>query len=334
MKPEQALIHFGINASEKVAPLTVGLIHATYYVQAAGQEYVLQLLHPKLADPSLTADYLAITDHLARKGLVSQRVIRTVSSTLNLQDDDSSDRRWRLLTFVPGKILETVRTPAQARAAGAAVGSWHAALKDFKYQFKSALAFHPYDTPKFLRDFKRVLRDYAKSELLRPVRADAEYILKKMPRIMLPAGLPKRVVHGDLKITNFVFDERGREVRAIIDLDTGARFSPLLELGDAMRSWCGRREDDPKNKFNLAVYRAAVAGYLATGPELSAREQKLLPQAVLQIILGQALRFLKDYFEDNYFGWDTKKYSSRRAANLARYRGQLALFKDAEKKLG
>lgn len=169
---------------------------------------------------------------------------------------------------------------------------------------------------------------------MEPVRAEVEFLAREIPKLMLPAGLPARVVHGDLKISNFVFDETGREVRTIIDLDTCARFPVLLELGDALRSWCGHAEDDPKNKFNAALYRAAVAGYVGGAPGfLSAREQKLLPRAVKLIALNLASRFMRDYFEDNYFGFDAKKYKTRRAANLARARGQIALYRDMAAKI-
>jgi hypothetical protein len=56
-------------------------------------------------------------------------------------------------------------------------------------------------------------------------------------------------------------------------------------------------------------------------------------QGIGTITLELAARFLADYFNDNYFGWDPKRYKSRRAHNLARARGQIALFKDLQKKM-
>lgn len=335
MTPENVLIHYGIRAPRRVKAISVGLIHATYKIDAAdGAEFILQRMHPMLSDESLTADYAAVTEHLAERGVIAQEVLHTVDGALTVRDDEFSDRAWRLLTFVPGSVVEVVETAARAKACGAAVAEFHEALADLKYRFKSKLALHPYDVEKFYKAFARVAKKFAKDPLMEEVAADVKFLLAEIPKLMLPVGLPSRVVHGDLKISNFVFDETGHEVRTIIDLDTCARFPVLLELGDALRSWCGRAEDDPKNRFNAALYRAAVAGYVDAAPKfLSARERKLLPRAVKLIILNLASRFLRDYFEDNYFGWNAKKYSTRRAANLARARGQIALYRDMAAKI-
>ncbi len=334
MKPEDALIHYDIGAVRKISPISIGLIHSTYKIKAAAGDFILQQLHPMLSHPSLTEDYAAVTQQLAAAGVTAQSVIKTRDGALTVADESAAERTWRLLSFVPGSVIELMETAGQARACGAAVGQFHAGLAGMKYKFKSTLAFHPYDSAKFYRAFKAVAKKFAHDPLMEPVREEVEFLLRVLPKTALPSGLPKRVVHGDLKITNFVFDAAGKSVRAIIDLDTCAKFPVLYELGDALRSWCGRAEDDPHNKFNAAFYRAAVEGYSAGAPGfLSARERRLLPRALKHITLTQACRFLRDYFEDNYFGWNAKKYSSRRAANLARARGQIAFWKDQEKKL-
>lgn len=349
MTPEDTLIHYSLPSVREIKPVTVGLIHATYKVEVESDSvkrgargattpttYILQRLHPMLAHPSLTEDYEAVTEALAAGGLTAQRVVRTAAGELTVPDDESSDRSWRLLTYVPGRVYETLSGATRARECGGAVGQFHVALARMPYTFKSALKFHPYNAPKFYKDFVRVTKKFEQraGDLFAPVKKEVEFLLRTVPKFFLPAGVPKRVVHGDLKITNFVFDEAGRHVRALIDLDTCAKFPIAAELGDAMRSWCGRAEDDPHNSCNKAIFQAAVDGYCsAVGDRMTPYEKKLIPQGAKLITINQALRFLKDYFEDFYFGYDTKKYKTRRAANLARARGQLALFRDMEKKI-
>jgi hypothetical protein len=51
-------------------------------------------------------------------------------------------------------------------------------------------------------------------------------------------------------------------------------------------------------------------------------------------MLGLAARFLNDYHEDFYFGWDKERYPNRRAHNLARTKGQIALYKDFKERKG
>jgi len=117
-------------------------------------------------------------------------------------------------------------------------------------------------------------------------------------------------------------------------LDTCSRSSILVELGDAFRSWCGNEEDDPKNRFCLRKFRSAWSGYKkGSDGFLTAREKSLIPKCIGTITLELACRFLTDYFEDSYFGWDSKRYKSRKEHNLARCRGQIKEFQDYKKKL-
>ena len=148
---------------------------------------------------------------------------------------------------------------------------------------------------------------------------------------LLPDDLPLRVIHGDPKISNVLFDRRLRAT-GIVDLDTCNRRPLLVELGDAFRSWCGKAEDDPHNTFSLPVFNAAWRGYAQEARGfITARERKLVAKAIGTITLELAARFLIDYFEDSYFGWDSSRYLSRRAHNLARARGQIAEFSTIKK---
>jgi Ser/Thr protein kinase RdoA (MazF antagonist) len=181
--------------------------------------------------------------------------------------------------------------------------------------------------------FEQVTRKVAPVGKGAEVDEMVRFIRRHVPKFFLPTTLPMRVIHGDPKISNILFDSKGR-ARAIIDLDTCNRRSLLVELGDAFRSWCGSAEDDPHNTFNLPVFKAAWAGYKkGAGDLMTKRELQSVPKAVGTITLELAARFLTDYFTDNYFGWDASRYPSRRAHNLARCRGQIAEFLDYQKKL-
>ena len=147
-----------------------------------------------------------------------------------------------------------------------------------------------------------------------------------LPKLMLPSDLPKSIIHADPKVSNFVFSKEGKAV-CMIDFDTLQIHSPLFEIGDAIRSWCGGDEADPNNSFNFSICEAFMKGYFTTSKGLlSEREQSLVPQACQLVMLGLASRFLIDYIEDSYFGWDETKYNSRKDHNKARTLGQLSLY--------
>jgi len=155
----------------------------------------------------------------------------------------------------------------------------------------------------------------------------AETILEHGERLPAVGGLPRRVVHGDLKISNLIFDPDLREVRAIIDLDTLAYGTLATEMGDAFRSWCNPAgESNDNTEIDVTLFAAAVQGYAeASQSWITEAEVKALRPGTETIALELASRFCTDGFEDNYFGWDASRFASRRAHNLVRARSQLSL---------
>ena len=136
-----------------------------------------------------------------------------------------------------------------------------------------------------------------------------------------PAHLPdlpltrERLVHGDPKISNFIFDPDTDEAIGLVDLDTVASMPIVLELGDAFRSWCNPLgEDTTETTFSLPFFHAAIGGYARGAPGLlSEDEWQALPDATLTIALELAARFAADALQESYFGWDTARFEERLA---------------------
>jgi len=145
------------------------------------------------------------------------------------------------------------------------------------------------------------------------------------PRPSIPS-LPLRIVHGDLKITNVLFDEAGTRAIALLDLDTLAHGTLATELGDALRSWCNPAgESAERVAVDEAVFAAAIEGYAAGDPGLSRVEVEALVPGLETIALELASRFCLDAIEDRYFGWDPTRFPSRVAHDERRAEAQLAL---------
>ena len=156
----------------------------------------------------------------------------------------------------------------------------------------------------------------------------AQEILAEAGRLPPLGALPRRITHGDLKLSNVVFaDASASEARALIDLDTLGRLSLAYELGDAWRSWCNPLgEDVEATRFDLEVFAAGVSGY-ARGARglLAGEEAEALVPGVITVCVELAARFCVDAFEDRYFGWDPARFPSRREHNRVRATGQLGL---------
>lgn len=325
--PKEVLAAYDIGKVDRVKAITDGLVHQTIELKTDQGRFILQKLHSVLATQAIAKDFVAVTKHLTQNGVLAPEPVFSRSGELLVSHNGEV---WRMQTRIGGKTVHQMKNAAMAREAGMAYARLHRTLDSMKYTFKAKKVLH--ETRKIYNRFLGEVRRPKNASLLDEVESEITYLTKEMPKYFLPESLPKRVIHGDPKVSNILFDTKGK-AKAIIDLDTCNRRPVLVELGDAFRSWCGGAEDDPKNTFNLRMFKSAWSGYQSeSAGMLTTQELKYVPMCTGTITLELAIRFLTDYFTDNYFGWDEKRYSSRREHNLARCRGQIAEFKDFEKK--
>lgn len=320
---EQVLRQYAIGAVEAVVPVRSGLMHGTWFVDTDQGRFVLQRLHHKLSTPEIVADYRAVTEHLAARGMLAPRLLLTRSGAPVARHDD---RLWRLATFVPGETRDRVTSAAEAEEGARALARFHRAMADIDHEFGSQHPLH--DTAGHLARLRAAAADPAYAPHRAAIQAEIDAVLRRLPALLPPSDLPRRVVHGDPKISNVLF-RNGRAV-GLIDLDTCNRHTVLVDLGDAVRSWCRDGGEDERQRFELDRFEAILRGYAAEAPTLTPAEVALLPRAGLMITLELASRFLRDALEDHYFAWDPDRYPDRRAHNVARARGMLYLADDME----
>jgi aminoglycoside phosphotransferase (APT) family kinase protein len=309
---------------DAIAPLAGGLINQTYVV--GDRIAVLQRLHPVFGGP-VNLDLEAVTAHLAAKGMPTPRLVRTTDDRAWVEHDG---RVWRALTWVEGESVHAVPAAAWAEAGGALVGRFHRAVADLVHDYKFVRA-GVHDTAAHLgtlRD-RALASDDAEAVAMSRAVLDAASALPVLP------ATPRRHIHGDLKISNLMFrrepigDRASGSIDAtcLVDLDTLGLGTIAFELGDAMRSWCNPRGEDAGSvTFELAIFEAAMRGFTAVAGHLVSRDERASIVIGLETVcIELAARFAVDLFEDRYWGWDPARFSSRRAHNLVRAEGQLAL---------
>lgn len=320
--PPEVVAAWGWTDAE-VAVITGGLINATFGVRRGGTSIaVVQRLHPVFG-AAVNLDLEAVTTHLAARGLVTPRLVRTLSGAPYIEHDGAV---WRALTWVDGIAVHRVPDLSWARAGGALVGRFHRAVHDLEHDYHFARA-GVHDTAAHLGRLRaHVEGGNDSAEILDLGREilDAATTLPPMPE------LPLRHCHGDLKISNLLFrtpDAAAVEAVALVDLDTLGRQTLAFELGDAMRSWCNPRGEDAGSvELELSIFAAAIAAWTeVAGPLFDESERRAVVLGLETVCIELAARFAADIFEDRYFGWDPARFPSRRAHNLVRSRGQLAL---------
>jgi Ser/Thr protein kinase RdoA (MazF antagonist) len=317
----QVLRHWPALAGGRLRPLSGGLINLTVRVDtAAGGRYVLQRLHPVFG-AELHHDVEAVTAHLAARGLATPRLVRTAGGDLSVEEDGL----WRVLTHLPGRTVHRVTGPAMAREAGGLLGRFHRALSDLDHAFRFVRQAH--GLAMHAQRLRQAVANHPRHRLAGAVAPVAEALLALAAGQPDFAGLPRRVTHGDPKISNLLFVPPDDRAHALVDLDTLGRLDLPTELGDAFRSWCNPAgEDGGEPALDLALFEAAVQGYAAAAPELPTPAERAQLVGGLAVICTElSCRFAADALNESYFGWDPRGFPTRGDHNLHRARVQLAL---------
>jgi Ser/Thr protein kinase RdoA (MazF antagonist) len=319
--PREVLAAYGIEHA-RLSPIDVGLINETHEVAIDGTpRYVLQKLHAIFAG-EVCLDLEAIVDRVARAGLVTPRLVRTLDGSAFVR---AGAAVFRVITFVRGRTIGAVTEPRLAFEAAALASRFHAALGDLDHTFHFTRS-GVHDTAAHLARLERWLHagqgtiDHA---LNAPI---AEAILEHARTLEPLTPTPPRIVHGDLKISNVRFDESLVHAVALLDLDTLAHGTMAYELGDALRSWAQRGgESADATAVDQAIVEAAMRGYAAGGFALTSDERASIIPGLETISVELAARFCVDAWEDAYFGWDRTRFASRREHDRVRARSQLSL---------
>jgi Ser/Thr protein kinase RdoA (MazF antagonist) len=305
------------------APMQVdsGLINQTIGIGHNGRLLgILQRLNTDIFGADVHYDIEAVTSWLETKQVPTPRLVPTLDGPL--WHEDGKGGVWRLQTPIGTRTHHTLTTASLAREAGALVGRFHTATQDLDHTFKFTRP-GAHDTTAHYGALRLSLMTGRGHRLFRQVSPLADQLLDAWDCWEGPTDLPERIIHGDLKVSNLRFDDDDRAV-ALIDLDTLARGTLDVELGDAMRSWCNPAGENLANvTFDVERFRAAMDGYLSTC-SLDAVEREAIVPGIQRICLELSARFLRDALEESYFGWD-EQFGTRGDHNLLRARSQAAL---------
>ncbi|MBX2810829.1 MAG: phosphotransferase [Myxococcales bacterium] len=332
----QLLSAWGLSSDTlEIIPITTGLINLTYHIKtSAGAQYALQRLAP-IFGREVHEDIAAVTEHLSKKKLHTPRLIPTQQGEWDLNLGSNDQGIWRLMSWVSGECISRVTDTFTAHEAGLALGHFHAALADYSKPFAhQRIGVH--DTDKHVDNLRSSLQqtpiDHPEYSIIQSL---GETILSATESIPVWDRGLERIVHGDPKISNLIFDSKSGKWRAWIDLDTVSRMHIPLELGDAFRSWCNASgEDTDEVSFDFDLFSAGVDGYAkGVGGSMTMEEKEALVPAIYQITIELAARFCRDAIEDRYFGWDPKRFPSRMVHNRVRAAAQLRLGRDLQKNM-
>jgi Ser/Thr protein kinase RdoA (MazF antagonist) len=303
-----------------IEPLGNGFINDTYLVTTNLRPFVLQRInknvfhHPE----QIMANLMLLEQHIGR--VIDKQITLKIPELLTTGDgsaffhDDQSDY-WRALSYIDNtESLETISTLAQAEQTGSALGQFHRLTHSLEAGklYDTLPGFHI--TPQYLAHYQIVKNRSSLSE--DPYCADfiarSQYIVNDLETAKVQGLLSDRVIHGDPKLNNFLFDKTSQHIVSIIDLDTVKPGLIHYDIGDCLRSCCHNTETD---EFRLDLCQQILGSYLnGMGGLFSESDYQFLYPAIRLIPFELGLRFYTDYLDGNrYFKVNDPAENLRRA---------------------
>lgn len=330
---------FTIGDVDNITPYGKGRINETFLVTTFSQngeesienKYILQKLH-QIFTPAVLEDIEVITSQLGKADIVTPKLVRTMKGDLSV---NSEGETWRMLTYIGGKTYEYGIDNQMAESASTLIGRFHNALTGLDYKFLHKIPnFH--DTQSIMESLKGISLLYQNTDKYKTLSQLTEEILIQYEKIRDSIkGLPERVIHGDLKLNNIRFDETGQKAIAIVDLDTLGTGKIVIDIGDAIRSWCHKLTDidGGDDLFDLDIFRCIMLGYLSTAVFMTREEIESIPEGVVMMMLELSARYITDAFEESYFRLDSERYPNLFEQNKMKAFAQMRLFNDFKKKI-
>ena len=139
--------------------------------------------------------------------------------------------------------------------------------------------------------------------------------------------IPRRVIHGDPKCDNFLFDRKSGRALALIDLDTVSRGLLAVDIGDCLRSFCNPAGEKAHSAvfFDSHICDQLLKSYFKAF-NLSQVDRSLIYHGVRLLTYELGLRFFTDHLNDDRYFKITRK-----GENLQRAQVQFKLLESIEK---
>ncbi len=307
-----------------VVPFGKGLINSSWVIhclQSKPQKIFLQRMNKHVfSNPEYIIDNLQVLhSHIAKlpapkpnaRFLEFPELIQTHNGAAYHIDEEGE--YWRAFRFMENtQTLSSIKTSRQAREIGYALGRFHALLCDVELDKLQTTLPNFHVTPNYLLNFDQTYQQSQLSQLSEEMRQCLIYIDKfrdyadNLEHAKQTQSLPTRLIHGDPKRDNILFDESGEQAISLIDLDTMQPGLIHYDIGDCLRSCCGTivsgEHQFSSMTFDLKLFEAILESYLEqTQNFITPIEYDWFYDAILLIPFELGLRFLTDYLNGNIY---------------------------------
>ena len=325
----------------KICILGEGNINDTYLAHSTEKNIVLQRINARVFPfpKRLVHNLQTLSQHLSTTAKPADQrwedvlLIPTLTGKPSVQGKENE--LWRALSYIDRSISVTsLQTPLQAAQTGWALGHFHTRVDGLdRKKFKIPLpGFHHLSS---YLNYYDALQDTKKtsSEILychKLIETNRKTALS-LEQAADNGKIKQRIIHGDPKLGNILFDKESGKAISIIDLDTVGPGLLQHDIGDCLRSLCntGGKADKPaETRFDLERCKIMLTSYFQTAGHLFHKaDRNYIYDGIRAITFELGLRFFTDYLQDNiYFKCKFPEETLKKALV------QFALFQDICKK--
>jgi len=328
-----------------VRPHRRGLIHDSFISSWQSGGTTTRYLHQHMNEvvfrdiPALMHNVERVCRHLRERAAAARgtlRHLRLVPTRDGVSYAALESGPWRTYEFVENtESIDHCRGPEQAHEAARAFGEFQAELADLDPAELRETIPDFFDSRHRWRQLERAVeRDGAgrvaevTGELV--FAHDREEMVSVVAGHLAAGEMPTRIVHGDTKLNNVLFDRDTGAAVCIVDLDTCMPAYSLYDFGDLVRFTAATSDEDERDLAlagtDRELYRALLDGYLVSAAAfLTPLERQLMPFAARLVTFTIGLRFLTDHLDgDVYFKIE------RPGHNLDRARVQFEMVRAME----
>ena len=280
-----------------------GLINHTFELSTHENKYILQRINTQVF-PNYQQGLENII--LIKKWLKKTNYSYDFPSPLQNQYLNFDNKIWRLLPYVKNsKSINKVSKIKELEEAVKCMTEFYRCLQDFPIENLNVTIPNFHSGEHKIMAFNKALKN--SSELRKknaePLISEIEKNLKILIKWdEICRALPKRVVHYDAKINNFLFEKTTNKVIALIDLDTLMPGCVLSDIGDMIRTYSNTIGEESKDISKVTCNKNIVAAILnGFKDSLTLKETEYLNFGGLAITFIQSVRFLTDYLNDDIY---------------------------------
>ncbi|WP_225866598.1 aminoglycoside phosphotransferase family protein [Prochlorococcus sp. MIT 0801] len=223
---------------------------------------------------------------------------------------------WRAMEYIDESLsFDILEDNKMAYQTGLGLAKFHGTCSDIDLTKLENTIKDFHNTKKYIDQFNITIKDFNFIKLDDQINKRVQNLIYGLSNHILYIksllGYLKRksiqlsLIHGDPKLSNFLFDIQYKYVVSLIDLDTVSSGYLLTDLADCIRSICNIAGENPDNinnvYFDVNCCKYFLEGYFSFSNENGDDFFGLLPEFIYLIIVELIIRFLNDFLQSNRY---------------------------------